>query len=97
MAAWLSFWNAATRRRTEERLSGTGVSEIYVPWGKQKLKRGDAIFCVYIADDELHLITRVIDRSTRTRPTMRPYASRLLVARAPKQTMAASSHLASFA
>jgi hypothetical protein len=59
MAAWLSFWNAATRRRNEGDLTGAVVSEVYVPWGKQKLKRGDTIFCVYIADEELHLIARL--------------------------------------
>jgi hypothetical protein len=68
MAAWLSFWNAATRHRTEEDLSGAVVSEIYVPWSKQKLKRGNAIFCVYIADDELYLITRVIASSLHDDP-----------------------------
>jgi len=59
MAAWLSFWNVATRRRNEAELDGAVVSEIYVPWGRQRLKRRDSIYCVYIEGSELHLITRI--------------------------------------
>lgn len=59
MASWLSFWNVATRRRNEADLHGAVVSEIYVPWGKHKLKRRDSIYCVYIEGGELHLITRI--------------------------------------
>jgi hypothetical protein len=59
MAAWLAFWNAATRRRNEADLHGAVISEIYVPWGKHKLKWRDSIYCVYIEGGELHLITRI--------------------------------------
>ena len=59
MNAWLSYWNAETRRGNEGRLAGTPVAEIYVPWGKGLIKKGDTIYCFFIEGDDVHLVTRV--------------------------------------
>lgn len=58
MAERLSFWNADSRRRSEG-LHGGPVEGIYVPFGKDRISRGDTIYSVGIEDDELRLITRV--------------------------------------
>jgi hypothetical protein len=59
MSAWLSYWNAETRRENEDRLAGEVIEGIYVPWGKDLIKKGDTIYCFFIEGDEVHLVTRV--------------------------------------
>jgi hypothetical protein len=48
VSAWLSYWNAKTRRRNEPELAGEVVEEIYVPWGKGHIKKGDTIYCFFV-------------------------------------------------
>lgn len=59
MAHWLSFWNKKTRRRNEPLLQNDAVSAIYIPYGKQRVARGDVIYCVGLEADGLRLITRL--------------------------------------
>lgn len=59
MSAWLSYWNAETRRGNEARLAGQTVSGIYVPWGKGLIKKGDTIYCFFIEGGAVHLATRI--------------------------------------
>jgi hypothetical protein len=68
MSAWLSYWNAETRRGNERRLAGQTVSEIYVPWGKGLIKKGDTIYCFFIEGDDVHLVTRVKAASVNDDP-----------------------------
>jgi len=59
VTAWLSYWKADTRRENEGDLTGEIVEEIYVPWGEGLIERGDTIYCIFIEDGELHLVTRL--------------------------------------
>ena len=59
MSHWLSFWNKDTRRLNGPLLQGDAVSAIYIPYGKQRVSRGDIIYCVGIENGDLRLITRL--------------------------------------
>lgn len=59
MSQWLSFWNKATRRLNEPLLQDDSVSAIYIPYGKQRIARGDVIYCVGLEGGGLQLITRL--------------------------------------
>jgi hypothetical protein len=68
VTAWLSFWNAVTRRELKEELHGEFVGSIYVPFGEGEIGRGDVIYCVAVEDGELHLLTRVVVASLMDDP-----------------------------
>ncbi len=68
MSAWLSYWNKKTRRGNEHNLAGEVVAEIYVPWGKGLIKKGDIIYCFFIEGDDVHLVTRIEAASVNDDP-----------------------------
>jgi hypothetical protein len=60
---WLSFWDEKTR--ASQRGTGTGrtsrsEADIYVPYGQDKLAKGDSVYCVAVEEGELWLFGRVI-------------------------------------
>jgi YD repeat-containing protein len=60
---WLSFWDEKTRAR--QRGPGTGRTstsdaDIYVPYGQDKLAKGDSVYCVAVEEGGLWLFGRVI-------------------------------------
>jgi YD repeat-containing protein len=60
---WLSFRNEKTRprqRRTGTGRTSTSDADIYVPWGQDKLAKGDSVYRVAVEEGELWLFGRVI-------------------------------------
>ena len=60
---WLSFWNEETRAR--RRRAGTASTsksdaDIHVPYGHDKLAKGDSVYRVGVKEGELWLFGRVI-------------------------------------
>jgi hypothetical protein len=65
---WLSYWNKKTREGNEASLAGKVVAQIYVPWGKGLIEKGDTIYCFFIEGDDVHLVTRVEAASVKDDP-----------------------------
>jgi hypothetical protein len=59
VAEWLSFWNAETRQRNRASLHSRPVGSIYIPYGWERIKKGDVVSCVGIDGGGLQMITRL--------------------------------------
>jgi hypothetical protein len=60
---WLSFWTEKARgrrRRTGRGRTSKSDAEIYVPYGHDKLAKGDSVYRVAVEEGELWLFGRVI-------------------------------------
>jgi hypothetical protein len=60
---WLSFWNEETRalqRRAGTARTNGSDADIYVPFGQDKLGKGDGVYCVAVDGGELLFFCRVI-------------------------------------
>ena len=60
---WLSFWNEKTparQRRTGTSRTSTSDADIYVPYGQDKLAKGDSVYCVAVDEGEFWFFGRVV-------------------------------------
>jgi YD repeat-containing protein len=60
---WLSFWDEKTlalQRGTGTGRTSKSDADIYVPYGQDRLAKGDTVYCVAVGEGELWLFGRVI-------------------------------------